>query len=50
MINCNKNENDNGKINHINKTYIDQDVDIEPNIEIIACLGKIISLCNKQHL
>ena len=24
MINCNENENDNDKINHINKTYIDK--------------------------
>ena len=52
MINCNENENDNGKIDHINKTYMDQDLDIETNIENIAsvCLGKIICLCNKQHL
>ena len=43
MINCNENEKDNGRINHRKKTYIDQDVDIETNIEkIIACLGKII--------
>ena len=27
MINCNENENDNGKIDYINKKYIDQDVD-----------------------
>ena len=32
MITCNKNENDIGKIDHINKTYIDQDVDIVTNI------------------
>ena len=50
MINWNKNESDNGKIDQINKTYIDQDVDIETNIENIACLGKTTSLCNKQHL
>ena len=50
MINCNVNENDNGKIDNINKTYIDQDVDIETNIENIACLDKTMSLCNKQHL
>ena len=50
MINCNENENDNGKTDHINKTYIDQDVEIETNIENIACLSKTISLCNKQHL
>ena len=29
MINCNQNENDNGKVDHTNKTNIDQDVDIE---------------------
>ena len=34
LINCN--ENDNWKIDHINKTYIDQNVDIETNIENIA--------------
>ena len=45
-----KNENYNSKVEYINKTYIDQDVDIETNIENIACLGKKISLCNKQHL
>ena len=49
MINCNENENDNGKIDHINKTNIDPDVDIEINIENIACLGRM-SLCNKQNL
>ena len=42
MINCNKNDNDNGKIDHIDKKYIDQDVDIETNIENILCLGKIL--------
>ena len=26
MINCNENEDDIGTIDHINKTYIDQDV------------------------
>ena len=35
MSNCN--ENDSGKINHINKTYIDQDLDIETNLGNIAC-------------
>ena len=50
MINCNENENDNGKKNQINQKYIDQDVDIETNIENIACLSKTMSLCNKQHL
>ena len=50
MINCNENKNDNGTIDHINKTYIDQGVDIETNIENLACLGKTMSLCIKQHL
>ena len=31
MINCNENENDNEKTDHINKTQIGQDVDIESN-------------------
>ena len=46
MITCKENENDNGKKDNINKTYIDQDVDIETNIENIACLGNTMSLCN----
>ena len=50
MVNCNEKENDNGKIDHINKIYIDQDIDTEINIENIACLGKTMSLCNNQHL
>ena len=50
MINCYENENDNGKIDHINKTKTDLDVDIERNIQNIACLGKTMPLCNKQHL
>ena len=51
MISCkNENENDNGKKSNINKTYIDRDVDIETNKENIACLGKTMPLCNKQHL
>ena len=44
MINCN--ENDNDTIDHINKTYRDQDVDTETNIENKVCLGKAMS----QHL
>ena len=44
MINCNENKNDNGKIDHMNKTYIDQDVDIETNIENTVCLRKTVSL------
>ena len=31
--NCNENENNNGKIDHINKTYTDLDVNIETNIQ-----------------
>ena len=50
MINCNENVNDNGKMNHINKTQIDPEVDIETNVQNIACLGKTMSLCNKQQL
>ena len=50
MINCNENENDNDKVDYTNKTNINKDVDIETNIENIACLGKTMSLCNKQHL
>ena len=50
MISCNENENDNGKIDHINKTKIDLDVDIETNIPNIVYLGKAIPLCKKQHL
>ena len=50
VINCNENENANDKIDHINKTYTDEDVDIETNIENIACLGMTTFLCNKQHL
>ena len=50
MINSNENGNDNDKTDHKNKTYRDQDVDIETNIENIVYLGKTMSLCNKQHL
>ena len=50
MINCNENENDNDKVDYTNKTNINEDIDIETNIENIACLGKTMSLCNKQHL
>ena len=49
MINCNENRNDNGKIDHINNKYTDQN-DIETYIENIACLGKTVFPCNKQHL
>ena len=47
MVNCNENENDKGKINHINKTNKGQDVYMETNVENIACLIKTMSLCNK---
>ena len=40
----NENENDNDKKNYIKKTYTDQELDIETNIENIACLGKAMSL------
>ena len=33
MINCNENENDTGKLNHINKTWIEQVANIEINIQ-----------------
>ena len=49
MINCNENENDNGNIDHINKKYRDQNVDIETNIENIMCLDKTMSLFNRQN-
>ena len=49
-INCNENENVNGKIDHINKIYIDLDVEKEKNIENIACIVKSMPLRNKQHL
>ena len=29
---------------------IDQDVDIETNIQNVACLDKTMPLCNKQYL
>ena len=40
MINCY--ENDNGQVNHINKTLIDLDVGLETNIHNAACLCKTI--------
>ena len=49
-INCNENENDKSRIDHINKTYIDQGLDKETNIKNIAWFGKTMSLCNKQQL
>ena len=50
MINCNKNDNHNGKIDHINKTQIEPEVDIETNVQNTACLGKTMFLCNKQYI
>ena len=50
MINWNKNEKNNCRINQANKKYIDEDVDIEANVERIACLNKTTSPCNKHHL
>ena len=44
IISCNENENDNEKIDHINKTQIDQDPNIETDIKNIACLSKIMSI------
>ena len=35
---------------YLGHPYIDQDIDIETNIENIACLSKTMPLCNKQHL
>ena len=29
---------------------MDLDVDMNTNIQSIACLGKIMSMCNKQYL
>ena len=47
MINCNDNENDNEKqILWI----IDLDVDMDTNKHNIACHGKVMSICNKQHV
>ena len=41
MINCIQNENDNAKIDHINKAKTDLDIDIETkNIQNILCVGK----------
>ena len=36
MISCNQNENDNGKIDHINKSKIDLNADIETKIKNAA--------------
>ena len=47
MIDCNENENVNSKKDGINKTNIDQDMNIETNIDNIVCLVNAMSLCNK---
>ena len=39
MINSYENENDNGKVDHLNKTNINEDVDKETSIGYIVCLG-----------
>ena len=47
MINCNENENDNEE----QLIYlIDLDVAMDTNVQNIAYLGKIMFICNKQHL
>ena len=48
MINCNENDNGNGKLDHIKKTYID--LEVEANAQNIVFLLKTMSLCNKQQL
>ena len=45
-----ENENNRGKVDHINKTQIDLVIDIETDIQNKACLFKTTSQCNKQHL
>ena len=51
MVKCNENENDDGKMDDIKEIrQTDQDVDIKANIQNMACLGKSMPLCNKQHL
>ena len=47
MINCNEKENDNAK--QILQS-IELDIVMDKNIQNIACLCKITSICNKQHL
>ena len=47
MINCNENENDNKKKIIWLKNL---DVDMDTNIQNIVYLGKIKSICNKQHI
>ena len=51
IINCNENDNNgNDKIDHINKIYIDQDVDIETNVQNIVCFCKTLPLCNLSKI
>ena len=50
MINFNENENDKEKTDRMNKTWIDQDLDIVTNVQNITCLGKRMPLCNKQRI
>ena len=48
-MNCNENENDYGKIDHINKTNRPRRRYRDKYIENMACLGKTMPLCNEQH-
>ena len=50
IFNCIENDNDNGKVYHLNKTKIDLVIDIETDIQNKVCLFKTIPQCNKQHL
>ena len=52
MINCNENENGNGKIDHINEKDMNRPRrrHREINMQNVTCLGKPMPLCNKQHL
>ena len=47
MINCNEIENHDERLIDLIK---DLEVDMNTNIQHIACLDKIMPLCNKQHL
>ena len=37
-------------MDHVNKISQDLDVDIDTNLQNIACPSKIMSTCNKQNL
>ena len=50
MINFNENENDTGKIDLVNRTQIGLDVDVETDIQDIACPRKTMPLCIKRRL